>query len=687
MGLNFFQMECVMIYHSYENKKCYFPPLMSNGEISFAPDAEGTLGYTADDYSRKDVGAFDGIVVRSRRRSALCTNLKARLFPMGKFVFGSSSTLGEWSQELLSDEGCVTSECIYENGDSIKSKCFIHPSLNVYALQKSFKIKNGSEKFSYSLSLAGYDDYIGKYMNVTYSKKCGNTCRIGFKMYGMDVFEGEIRAFIDKEYDVITSEDGITISFDARDGESVTFYYYLEDNLGGTDVESQLSMYEEKIAACGFDGLLRECAQHYDDYFALGYVNTSDEKLNDIYKTSLYSIKCNTTKYSIAVGFNNCYWDGKYFPFDEYTSFFALLGANRLELAKRVPTYRLKACLPTAIQRGSDCHRNERSEDIAHFHWVSGEVDSYELASNGCWQDHVFHIPLIGIAAFNYYEFSADEEFLRECYPMIRACAKFITKHMVYRDGDKLYLGKCTDLERLGASVENPFLTACGAIKLLECCAKAAKILSTDGTYADECEFVAKKMQENLPVEDGRYVPHLECKQKSIAVFGGKYPFDVLDGNDEKMLRAWEDFEFNSSAYGNMYPYGRGISPWYACWKALGYARIGKADSAYDSLKQSYTSAGVFNEMFEINEETIHCKPWFATAAGIFVSTVNEMLLQSDENTIKIMPGIPRNVDASFKLAAKGGVIVEAEVKGEKLEKISVTKDGSDVTNRFKTEF
>ena len=98
-----------MIYHSYENKKCYFPPLMSNGEISFAPDAEGTLGYTADDYSRKGVGAFDGIVVRSRRRSALCANLKARVFPMGKFVFGSNNTLEKWSQELLSDEGCVVS--------------------------------------------------------------------------------------------------------------------------------------------------------------------------------------------------------------------------------------------------------------------------------------------------------------------------------------------------------------------------------------------------------------------------------------------------------------------------------------------------------------------------------------------------------------------------------------------------
>jgi hypothetical protein len=78
-----------MIYHSYENKKCYFPPLLSNGEISFAPDAEGVLAYSMEEYRRKGVQVFDGIVVRSGRRLALCDSNDqiAKLFPMGKFTF------------------------------------------------------------------------------------------------------------------------------------------------------------------------------------------------------------------------------------------------------------------------------------------------------------------------------------------------------------------------------------------------------------------------------------------------------------------------------------------------------------------------------------------------------------------------------------------------------------------------
>ena len=59
-----------MKYSSVENKKDYFPPLLSNGEISFAPDAEGMLGYSFSDYRNKGIHAFDGMVVRSARRTA-----------------------------------------------------------------------------------------------------------------------------------------------------------------------------------------------------------------------------------------------------------------------------------------------------------------------------------------------------------------------------------------------------------------------------------------------------------------------------------------------------------------------------------------------------------------------------------------------------------------------------------------
>ena len=63
------------------------------------------------------------------------------------------------------------------------------------------------------------------------------------------------------------------------------------------------------------------------------------------------------------------------------------------------------------------------------------------------------------------------------------------------------------------------------------------------------------------------------------------------------------------------------------------------------------------------------------------------MLLQSDGKTITLLPGMPHSVDVSFCLAAKGGITVEAEVRGGQLIKAVVLKNGKQVTEQYKIEF
>ena len=259
---------------------------------------------------------------------------------------------------------------------------------------------------------------------------------------------------------------------------------------------------------------------------------------------------------------------------------------------------------------------------------------------------------------------------------------------MVYRDGDRLYIGKCTDLERLGAAAENPFMTSCGAIKLLECCADASEILNIDEDYRLECRYVASKLRESLPVENDMYVPLVNCKQKSIAVFAGKYPFNAIDASDDKLTKSWKDFEINGAKYGNMYVRGKGISSWYACWKAEAYARANMGKEAQAALESSYRSAGVFGELYEINEPGVRWKPWFTTASGMFISSVNEMLLQSDYESINILPAFPEDCkDVSFKLAVKGGAVAKVCIKDSKLKNVEITKNDTDVTNKYKIYF
>ena len=176
-----------MTYKNSENKKYYFPPLLSNGEISFAPDAEGMLAYSAEDYKNKGMHAFDGIVVRCARRSALCNGLQARLFPFGKFTFVEGSDLKDWSQSLEPEKGFFESDCFYESGTEIHSQGFIHPEYNIYVLQKTFNNIKQNSKIIYDVKLCGYNPEISRYMNILYVEKRGNVCCIGFKMYGMNI--------------------------------------------------------------------------------------------------------------------------------------------------------------------------------------------------------------------------------------------------------------------------------------------------------------------------------------------------------------------------------------------------------------------------------------------------------------------------------------------------------------------
>jgi alpha-L-fucosidase 2 len=257
-----------------------------------------------------------------------------------------------------------------------------------------------------------------------------------------------------------------------------------------------------------------------------------------------------------------------------------------------------------------------------------------------------------------------------------------------------MYVGKCTDLERLGSSIERAFMTTCGVIKCLEVCAAAAKILGVDAEYATECVETARRLREGLPVSEGRFIPYPDCKERSIGVFSGKFPYNVINKEDPRLLNAWSDFLLHEDEYGNMYAEGHAVNAWYASWKTEGFARIGDAESAYESLVQAARAAGAFSEFYEVNERELVRRPWFMTAAAVYTSSLNDMLVSSDGETVTLLPGYPKDKaeDLSFRLAAKGGVTVEAKFKkglptevrlsGEGKDRVRVLFDGKEISSK-----
>lgn len=657
-----------MKYNSKTRAACYYPPILSNGEIVIAPTAEGDICYTKEKDFPDFKKAYDGCIYRAGRRAIEgVPNFEAALLSFGTFKFLRGANLKEFEQELCINEGCVRSLCEYSDGARVYSDSVVCQDKNMYVLKKRFMAQAHDVELKYTL--CGYSETTDSLISITGTEEISSGATIDFVMMGYEKYTGRVAVFCNRPTKVLVNGREITLTCNLPKNGEICFFICLEDDLYCDDYKTRIDEWiSDALSEGGVERQFKNTAAVFEKFFSDGYVNTPDKKLNSIYKTALYNLKCYTTRWSMAVGIYNDSWHGKFFTYDEYHNFIAMLESGRYELAKRVPTFRLEATLDKAIKRATYL-----TEQQARFPFITDEYGN-DAGTNGFWMDHIMQNATVALGAYEYYEYTQDTEFLRRCYRMIRACAKYYTLHMVYQKQDGSYfLGKCTDLERLGSSVENPFLTMCGVIKTLEICAEASEILEEDGEYGEECRRIAEGLRKNLPCEDGRFVPYLNCKQKSIAVFGGKFPFDVISSDDERLLDAWEDFEVKGGKYGNMYAVGNSISPWYALWKAIGYTRLQQAQKAYNSLTQSYASVGCFDEMFEINEPDYRYRPYFSTAAALFVTVANEMLLQSDMENIYLLPAFDdKGEKVEFKLAAKGGALVEARIEEGRISDLKI---------------
>lgn len=658
------------MYHSSQNRSDYAPCLCANGSLSLSPNADGSVCEEPSTIEKQNFWCFGShSIYRAGRRMYLnrAKGISGDLLTFGSFSFDCGSSAESFDQELSLPDGVVKSVCRYSDGSVIESLFFTHFCKNVYVLKK--KYCGVDKKLAFRYDFPTHREVLKSAYRECKSSPFPGGFRTDFYIEGADSYRGFVNVFLDR--DVKPSKDGdfSTLSFDVADGDEFTFYLTTADNL---DSESERSFAESLSASSNFDTLYREHTGLWREYFSKGGASTGDETVDGVYMTALYHMKCGTTEWSIPVGINDSTWHGRYFAFDEFYGFHGLLTSAQTDLAKHVPYFRLHNCLEKAIHRAT-----YYSDEQARFMWETAEYGD-ENTVNGVWLDHVFHMAVVALGAYEYYEYTLDREFLSECYRMIRACAKFYTETMIYHDSVRgAYFGKCCDLERLGTSRENAFMSSCGAVCTLKICADAADILDVDPEYAAECRETAGELLKSLPNDGEKYIPFDGASLRSIGVYAGIFPFDVLGKDDKKLLAAMADYALNESEYGNMYRTGKGVSSWYAAWKAAAYARCGMAKEAWAAIRQACASCGVFGELYEINEsDDARCHPWFMTAAGMLLTAVNESLVQSDGENVYLLPAYDGE-SAKFKLAVQGGAVCEAEIENRRVKKLAFTfRDG-----------
>ncbi len=657
----------------------YAPPMIANGSLCMQVDNRG--GQTPRAWAKMVPGIW-----WAGHRYEPVGDAGKQLVPFGRFeheISVAGTTVGEpvtWTQVLDTREATTTCRNEHDGGLVVETTVFVPLDCDLVVVRKRISSDHppaGPVRLAFHYVLAAPGETNRAPRRMTCASAWNKAADCAEFRFGLDAYrpsEGVVSVFADRPVTASVTGQTALLSADLAPAPGapaeVTFFLSFVDSLDGGNWAARAAGLRERARREGFEGLLAGHRRAWAAYGGESRVSVPDPSIQRAYCTAQYHLRANATRWSFPVGIFPTHWAGKFFGWDEAFCHQALISSNHRDIARRCPEFRL-AGLPKALYRAS--HYGKPGTYGARYPWETLE-DGAEGSPPGFWMEHVFHISNIALSAWQQYLYTRDAAYLRDTgYPVVRECARFFVANMVYaKDDGGMFLGKCTDLERLGPSRERAFMTTCGAIYTLDAAAQAAERLGQDAPEAAEWRRVAAKLRESLPHDGGKYVPYPGCAERSIAALGGIFPYPVFDGTEAMQRRAVLDFVAEGRASGNMYPVGDSVCAWYAGWMAAALAVLGEGAEAGRLLSEAAAGAGCFGELFEINEAKVSMRPWFSTASGNFVFALNQVLIQSRGDEIRIAPAVPAAwKDYAFTLPCHGDLVADVAVAGGRLARLT----------------
>lgn len=623
------------------------PVLISNGRLAVLVD--DTLSVPASvSHSRETY--CNSIVWEGRRYPAPTLSL----LPQGRFVtelsFGAKET--NRVQRIDLDAAETSVEVLADDGSRFEGSAFVALDENVIVVRhRTFGSAKADLRF-----LPPQSDRIPE------SSRGGSADLFSWKSYGRDIVETGVEI----------------VEFRPTPNETIyclAFADSLEKTPGA--VRERLAKQRNRIASEGFESVRDRHRAAWGSFYAESSVSCPDAELMRIRKMAEYQLRCHVTEWSIPVGLTPGLWEGNVFAFDELYAVEGLLSAGHLSAAKRVVDYRFNTLKNAHARNGVWEWKNFGNGPSygARWVWQAAEDDVTEAARPGFWLDHIFHMASIARSVELYWRSTRDESALRErVYPIVLECARYYARNWIYEDADGKYVGKCTDLERLGPARDHAFMTTVGVISTLRTAAEMAGRLDVTDGETHAFRETAEALVKTLPVRDGGYACCPGSDEVSFGLLAGHFPFSVFPGDDPLQRRATERFLENAEKSGNMYAEGRRVCPWYAAAASVASCVLGRGDEQLRWVREAARSAGRWGEFWEINEPSVRRRPWFMTAAATTLTAIDRLFLAEVDGEIRIASGVPLEwKDFAFDLPAPCGVRVKCAVRGGEVVELSVT--------------